>query len=319
MTMTFDYSKAAKPTMYFVGVTTGQSSIMRVFPEWARYLGLGDCLIKGIDCRLHDEPQVYREVVEFIKKDEKSIGALVTTHKIDLLAAARDMFDELDRHADLLGEVSCISKDGGTLLGHATDPITSGLALDAFLPANYWAETGAEMFLLGAGGSSLALTTYMMEQAEPGNRPARIVVANRSLPRLEQMKAIHAKINPGTTTEYVHSPSQACSDDIMQRVKPGSLVVNATGIGKDAPGSPLTDAAVFPANGIAWDFNYRGDLVFLKQARAQQAQRNIRIEDGWTYFIHGWTRVIAEVFHISIPTAGAAFDELSQIATRLRT
>ena len=24
------------------------------------------------------------------------------------------------------------------------------------------------------------------------------------------------------------------------------------------------------------------------------------IEDGWTYFIHGWTQVIAEVFHIDI-------------------
>jgi shikimate 5-dehydrogenase len=104
----------------------------------------------------------------------------------------------------------------------------------------------------------------------------------------------------------------------MDGLRPGSLVINATGLGKDAPGSPLTDAAVFPENGIAWDFNYRGDLVFLKQARAQQTQRNIRIEDGWAYFIHGWTRVIAEVFHIDIPTASAAFDELSQIAARLR-
>ena len=318
MTMTFDFRKAAKPTMYFVGVTTGQSSIMRVFPEWARYLRLGDCSIKGIDCKLHDEPQVYRDIVEFIKKDEKSLGALVTTHKIDLLAAAHDMFDELDRHAALLGEVSCISKDGGKLLGHAKDTITSGLALEAFLPDDYWAETGAEVFVLGAGGSSLALTTYMMEKAKPGSRPARIVVANRSTPRIEQMKVIHAKINPGIKTEYVHSPSQGDSDEIMAGLEPGSLVINATGLGKDAPGSPLTDAAVFPENGIAWDFNYRGDLVFLKQARAQQTQRNIRIEDGWTYFIHGWTRVIAEVFHVDIPTAGAAFDELSQIVARLR-
>ena len=27
---------------------------------------------------------------------------------------------------------------------------------------------------------------------------------------------------------------------------------------------------------------------------------NLTIEDGWTYFIHGWTQVIAEVFHIDI-------------------
>jgi shikimate 5-dehydrogenase len=90
--------------------------------------------------------------------------------------------------------------------------------------------------------------------------------------------------------------------------------MNATGLGKDAPGSPITDAAVFPEDGIAWDFNYRGDLVFMDQARAQQTGRNLRIEDGWVYFIHGWTRVIAEVFHIDIPTSGPEFDRLSRIA-----
>lgn len=34
------YHKAEKPTFYFIGVTTEQSSIMRVFPKWAELLGL---------------------------------------------------------------------------------------------------------------------------------------------------------------------------------------------------------------------------------------------------------------------------------------
>jgi shikimate 5-dehydrogenase len=90
-------------------------------------------------------------------------------------------------------------------------------------------------------------------------------------------------------------------------------------LGKDAPGSPITEAARFPENGFAWDFNYRGNLVFLDQARAQRQQRTLTIEDGWVYFIHGWTRVIAEVFHLDIPTSGPVFDELSQIAAKART
>jgi hypothetical protein len=45
----------------------------------------------------------------------------------------------------------------------------------------------------------------------------------------------------------------------------------------------------------------------------------LTIEDGWVYFIHGWTRVIAEVFHLDIPTSGPVFDELSQIAAKART
>ena len=52
---------------------------MRVFPEWARYLKLGECQIKGIDFRPHDETRAYREAVQFIKQDPLSIGALVTS------------------------------------------------------------------------------------------------------------------------------------------------------------------------------------------------------------------------------------------------
>lgn len=318
---------ADRPTFYFIGMTTATSSIMRVFPEWARHLELGDCPIRGIDCRWHDDPEVYREVVSFIKHDPLSLGGLVTTHKIDLLAAARDLFDELGPHAELLGEISCISKQNGKLVGHAKDPVTSGLALEAFLPKGYWQETGADLCLLGAGGSSLALTTYLMTSEAPAepprgrcgvDRPARIFVNNRSTPRLEEMKKIHTDMNPGIEVVYTHTPEAADNDRIVNALKPGSLVVNATGLGKDAPGSPLTDAAVFPRDGIAWEFNYRGDLLFLRQAEAQKAERHLVVEDGWVYFLHGWTRVIAEVFHREIPVAGPEFEKLSDIASKAR-
>ena len=46
--------------------------------------------------------------------------------------------------------------------------------------------------------------------------------------------------------------------------------------------------------------------------------RELIVEDGWIYFIHGWTRVIAEVFHMDIPTSGPEFDELSRIAAATR-
>ena len=87
---------AIQPTMYFIGVTTGSSSIMRVFPEWAAALGLKDTVIQGIDIAIHEKPEVYRNVVRFIKEDPLSVGALVTTHKIDCFRATRDLFDEID-------------------------------------------------------------------------------------------------------------------------------------------------------------------------------------------------------------------------------
>ena len=39
------YEKATQPTFYFIGVTTGSSSIMRVFPKWADALGLKGAVI----------------------------------------------------------------------------------------------------------------------------------------------------------------------------------------------------------------------------------------------------------------------------------
>ena len=311
-----NYQPAQKPAFYFIGVTTGKSSIMRVFPAWAKHLGLGDVEIKGIDLKIHDEPERYREAVSFIKNDPLSLGALVTTHKLDLLKASRDLFEELDPYAQLTGEISCISKRDGKLAGHAKDPITAGFSLEAFLPLDHWEKSGAEVLVLGAGGSSVALTCYTLEPRHGANRPSRIVVTNRSQPRLTEIEEIHRRLAQPVPIEYHLAPQPESAAALMATLKPRSLVVNATGLGKDAPGSPITDSAVFPQDGFAWEFNYRGDLVFLDQARAQE--KNLHVEDGWIYFIHGWTRVIAEVFHIDIPTRGPAFDRIAQIAQDVR-
>jgi shikimate 5-dehydrogenase len=167
---------------------------------------------------------------------------------------------------------------------------------------------------MGAGGSTIALTWHLMRRERGADLPRRIVVSDRSRDRLDAIARIHREIPSDVPIEYVLAATPTTNDAVVAGLAPRSLVVNATGLGKDAPGSPLTDAAVFPENGIAWDLNYRGDLVFLDQARRQAATRNLRVENGWTYFIHGWTQVIAEVFHIDIATSGPAFDALSDIA-----
>lgn len=310
------YEPASKPTFYFIGVTTGKSSIMKVFPRWAEHLGLGDVAMYGVDFVPHDTPERYREMVAFLKSDPLSLGALVTTHKLDLYDACRDQFDEIDPLATMMAETSCLSKRGGKLICHAKDPISSGLSLDGFLPDNHFADTGAEVFSMGAGGSTIALTWHLMQASRGKDRPARIVVSNRSQPRLDHIRSIHEALGSDVPVEYVLAPTADDNDAILASMKSGSLVINATGLGKDAPGSPLSHAAQFPEKGIVWELNYRGDLVFLDQANAQSQERNLQVEDGWTYFIHGWTQVITEVFDIAIPTSGPAFDEIAAIAAR---
>lgn len=307
---------ATKPTLYFIGVTTASSMIMSVFPKWVEFLGLKDAVIKGIDLKLHDEPARYRAVVGFIKQDPLSRGALVTTHKLDLFHAASDMFDEIDFYARLMGETSCISKRGDKLICHAKDPISSGLTIDGFLSKNHFNTTKADAFIIGAGGSAIAISWHLMISLEKQNRPARLFIADRDAERLDHIRAIHAQAQSDIPISYHHVSSANENDAIIAELASGSLIVNATGLGKDAPGSPVTDHVSFPEGGIVWELNYRGDLVFLDQAKAQHRARHLQIEDGWTYFIHGWTQVIGEVFNISIPTEGPIFDEISRIAGR---
>ena len=308
---------ATEPTMYFIGVTTAQSSIMKVFPRWAKALGI-DAIIKGIDIGIRAPDEHYRQAVGFIKNDPLSLGALVTTHKMTLLESARDMFDAFDPYAEMLSEISSISKRGDKLWGHAKDPITSGLSLEAFLPTDWWSNhPQAEVLLLGAGGSSLATTIYLMDAATHGkNRPSKIVVTNRTQQRLAHMQQIHERLNSGIPVEYHHCATFEDNDAVLANMPEHSLVINATGLGKDEPGSPLTDAAVFPKNGFAWEFNYRGDLGFMHQALAQKATQNLTVEDGWIYFIHGWSQVIAEVFHLELTPE--LVNELSDVASDLR-
>lgn len=302
---------AKTPTFYFVGVTTGQSSIMRVFPKWAEALGL-DAVMKGIDLPLHAPAEDYRAVAEFLKNDPLSLGALVTTHKLDLYNACRDIFDYVDPYAEKLGEVSCLSKGDGKFRAHAKDPISSGRALEAFVPEHYWQDHHGEVLLLGAGGSSLAMTMYLTQERFGENVPRRITIANRSRPRLDSAREVLSGLNPRTELRFVLGPAPADNDALVAALPPHSLVVNATGLGKDAPGSPTTDAVDYPRDSLVWEINYRGNLIFKDQAQAQAGAKGLHVEDGWIYFIHGWTQVMEEVFHITMD--GATLDRLSEIA-----
>jgi shikimate dehydrogenase len=305
------------PTMEFIGVTTGSSSIMKVFPRWAQVLDLGEARLKGRDLPLGAETDLYRQAVEQIRSDPLSMGALVTTHKINLLAAARDLFDELDPYARLCEEVSCISKRDGRVIGHAKDPITAGRSLRALLGPGYFKRTGGEVLCLGAGGAGTAISVYLVEGQTPADPPGRIVMVDKSQQSLEALRRVHDRLGSSSTEiEYVKNAEPAENDELVAGMPPGSVIVNATGMGKDVPGSPVTDSARFPVRGVVWELNYRGELDFLRQARRQERARNLAVEDGWLYFLHGWSEVIAEVFHVELTPE--RFELLSTEAEAIR-
>jgi shikimate dehydrogenase len=302
--------------MYFIGVTTGQSSIMTVFPVWSEILGLG-ARIEGYDAPIHADAASYRAIVRHIREDPLSIGALITTHKIDLLEASRDLFDRLDANALLCGEISCIAKADGELIGCALDPISSGLAWRTIVEPGYFGRTGAHVLCLGAGGTALALGVYLSRQPDPADRPQRMVVVNRSPGRLESLRRVLDSLGSSIEVEYVRDQDPARNDALMASLPAGSIVVNATGMGKDTPGSPTTDGGIFPEGGIAWDLNYRGELAFLHQAERQAATRGLRVHDGWGYFLRGWTHAISTLFQIDMTLE--RFAELDRAASPIRS
>jgi shikimate 5-dehydrogenase len=188
--------------------------------------------------------------------------------------------------------------------------------MDAILGKVYFARTGGDVLIFGAGGSSVATLLHLINKKEPGDRPRRFIVINRSQGRLDGMQKMVAGQHTDIEVIYICNQDPRRNDELMGSIPEGSIVINATGMGKDTPGSPITDAGLFPRNGIAWDYNYRGELDFLQQALRQREARNIFVEDGWLYFVHGWTQVVAQVLHVDLTPE--LFGRLEALAATVR-
>lgn len=295
--------------LYFVGVSTGGSSIMTIFPACAAALGL-EAEIRGIDLPVDAPPGRIRDALAAMRADPDAAGALVTTHKAAVYDSGRAWFDELDDWALLCREVSCIAFRSDRVLGWAKDPITSRQAYTALLGEDPWRDSSTDVVCLGVGGAGLALATAVLSER---HQPRRLVLTDRNPGRLDIARDVLGRLPVRASVEY--HLADADVDRLVAEAAHGSLVVNATGLGKDRPGSPLGDTCTFPDRGVIWDMNYRGDLQFLDQARRQEAARGLTVADGWRYFLHGWTEVIAEVFETAIDAR--TFATLAELAAEL--
>lgn len=300
--------------MGFVGVSTGGSSIRTVFPAWAEVLGLPTRTLIGHDVALDAPTEVYRDLLTAIGEDPRHWGALITTHKMAVYAAARDLFDTVDELAHTFGEISCVAKRGDRLVGSAKDPVTARLALQEFLSADYFSRGGGAALILGSGGAGTALSHQLGMR---GDRPAQIVCTALSREPLDHARAVHERAGlPSGLMRYVVTPGPEEVDRLVGELPPASLVVNATGMGKDRPGSPVSEQVKFPQRGLVWEFNYRGPLDFWRQALRQAEERELRVEDGWRYFVHGWAQAVAEVFDVAMPPA--TVERLGRVAAQFR-
>ena len=283
-----------KRVMRFIGVSTSGSSINKVFPKWSEILGL-DAELIGLDIPIGAPASTYRNAISQMQEDKNCAGALVTTHKIALYAATNDMFKSLDTFATACGEISSIKITNGDVNGSAKDPITAGLALAEFLDIKHF-ENGAEVICFGDGGAATAIAWHLSGLEIP---PAKIYFYGKSQERLNHLQKV-VKVRPGSDCIEIKLSSESEIIESLKKLPKNSLIINATGMGKDLPGSPMPPKSHFPRDSIIWELNYRGELDFIKKAKLESTTSNLKVYDGWRYFIHGWSNVIAEVFDVAL-------------------
>src|SRR5712691_9907012 len=111
--------------MYFIGVSTAQSAVHRLFPRWGELAGEPATELVGLDIPIGAAREAYRDAIRTMLADPGCMGALVTTHKVAIYREAVDLFTDFDDDARMLGEVSCIVRRGEKLTGLALDTVTA--------------------------------------------------------------------------------------------------------------------------------------------------------------------------------------------------
>ncbi len=273
---------------WFVGVRTAGSSAVAAFPDWLQALGL-DGGLETIDLPLDSRGEVYRRLVERMREAPDVRGMVVTAHKARLFEEAATELDELDELARLCREVSVVRRSGERLVGSAIEPRSVAAALAEIVAPSHWAETHGELLVLGAGATTTALMVHLYALADDTDAPSIVSLVDV---RIERAAALRESLERWRPELQVLTPTPEEATAVLRELPPGSLIVNATGLGKDRPGSPLPSPAPWPRGALVWDLNYRGELRFLEDARRAADGLGLRLQDGWGLFLHGWSEAL---------------------------
>ena len=183
-------------------------------------------------------------------------GANITLpFKEDAFALAGEMTER----ARAAGAVNTLVFSKSAIVGDNTDGC--GLTRDLILNLSFVVE-GRRVLLLGAGGGARGVLLPLLEE-----RPALLVVANRTIVKAQQMVGRITKGDARTVT--------ACGYDGLAG-QSFDLVVNATSAGLTDAVLPLP-AHLFAPGSVAYEMMYGRQTGFMQQARREGAAR---VSDG---------------------------------------
>jgi shikimate dehydrogenase len=287
------------PLIVFVGISTSGSGVHAAFPSWAALFAPGTVL-RGVDIAEDAAPEQFRELVVAMSNNPSVEGAVITSHKLRLYRAIHDLIDVADPLVDLTREISALDTRY-EVRAFARDPQSLDVVLDR-LVQHEDAQAGRPIVCIGAGGSATALllaagldVPASLAAAQPiprtpQTRRGHLSIIGRDQDSLDELAEVRQRCRiDGGAVDLVLAADAFAVGEVVRGAPSRAIIANATGLGKTDPGSPLPDSPRFPPDALAWDFNYRGPLTFLTQARAA----GVVTEDGWRYFVAGWSAALA--------------------------
>ncbi len=186
---------------------------------------------------------------------ESGSGANVT---VPFKEQAFRLADQLSDRARRAGAVNTLKKlEDGSLLGDNTDGI--GLVRDLLDNAGAQLQ-GKRVLLLGAGGAVRGVLEPLLAQ-----RPAALVIANRTLAKAEQLAGEFAELGPVSASAF----------ELLQG--PFDVIINGTSASLGGELPPLGDGLIEPGVTLCYDMMYAaGPTAFCQWA----ADREARTRDG---------------------------------------
>lgn len=292
--LTTEVVEAASPRVVFIGASASLSHVNRHFEAWARMVGLRANLV-AMDLQPDRQPCEYEEIIRNLHSSREVVGGVITNHKVALYQAFQQRRWQVTAAAASLEVVSCFRVVADGFEGDAEEPRAIERAVRE-IARSALSDPFSELVVFGGGGAGRAIAyTASLMPAELGLK--RITITDTRMSRIKDVCRLSREWDADVTVTL--AAERGVNDAVLARARPRSLVVNATGLGKDLGGSPLSPSCTFPERSIAWDLNYRGDLEFLRQARRQTSARGVRPMDGFTLFVAGWMEALSYIARIA--------------------
>lgn len=168
---------------------------------------------------------------------------------------AYELADSLSQRARQAGAVNTlIMQEDGTVAGDNTDGI--GMVSD-IVDNHGWPMAGKTIVVLGAGGAVRGVLGPMLAQ-----QPARIIIANRTVEKAQQLATAFAKIGPIEAMGFDEIPEQAVD-----------MVINGTSASLSGDLPPVS-AAIIGSDTACYDMMYGNQrTAFLAWAEELGATR----------------------------------------------